>query len=257
MSVNTHKIHSEPSIYVYSAAVRIWHWVNALAILVLAISGYFIGSPMPTLSGEASDHFLMGYIRFIHFSAGYILVIFFVQRIYMFFVGGSIAREIFLHNILKPSYWKELWHEIRWYLFLEKEPKLYKGHNPLAIFFMHWMFLWPLIFMIFSGFAMYGEGTGSGTWANTYVTSWMIPLVGGNSFTLHTWHHIMMWVILIFVMIHVYVAVREDIMSRQSIISSMVSGWRNFKDDGKIEDIDNNDDGKLTDVEVSNWNKDR
>jgi Ni/Fe-hydrogenase 1 B-type cytochrome subunit len=37
-------------------------------------------------------------------------------------------------------------------------------------------------------------------------------------------------------MIHVYVAIREDIMSRQSIISSMISGWRNFKDDGKLED---------------------
>ena len=32
-------------------------------------------------------------------------------------------------------------------------------------------------------------------------------------------------------MIHVYVAIREDIMSRQSLISTMISGWRMFKDD--------------------------
>jgi Ni/Fe-hydrogenase 1 B-type cytochrome subunit len=32
-------------------------------------------------------------------------------------------------------------------------------------------------------------------------------------------------------MIHIYAAVREDIMSRQSLISTMVSGWRYFKDD--------------------------
>ena len=30
---------------------------------------------------------------------------------------------------------------------------------------------------------------------------------------------------------HVYAAVREDIMSRQSIVSTMVSGVRTFKDD--------------------------
>ena len=32
-------------------------------------------------------------------------------------------------------------------------------------------------------------------------------------------------------MIHMYVAIREDIMSRQSLVSTMISGWRFFKDD--------------------------
>jgi Ni/Fe-hydrogenase 1 B-type cytochrome subunit len=45
-----------------------------------------------------------------------------------------------------------------------------------------------------------------------------------------------MWVLICFVIIHIYVAVREDIMSRQSIMSSMISGWRTFKDDRPIED---------------------
>ena len=40
-----------------------------------------------------------------------------------------------------------------------------------------------------------------------------------------------MWIIVVFVMLHVYVAIREDIMSRQSLISTMISGWRMFKDD--------------------------
>ena len=61
---------------------------------------------------------------------------------------------------------------------------------------------------------------------------WVIPLAG-NSQNLHTIHHLGMWAIIIFVIIHVYAAVREDIMSRQSMISTMVSGWRMFKDDGK------------------------
>jgi Ni/Fe-hydrogenase 1 B-type cytochrome subunit len=53
----------------------------------------------------------------------------------------------------------------------------------------------------------------------------------GGSMAVHTWHHLGMWAILIFVIIHVYAAIREDIMSRQSMVSTMISGMRTFKDD--------------------------
>ena len=48
---------------------------------------------------------------------------------------------------------------------------------------------------------------------------------------MHTWHHVGMWVIVVFVIMHIYAAIREDIMSRQSMVSTMLSGWRLFKDD--------------------------
>ena len=40
-----------------------------------------------------------------------------------------------------------------------------------------------------------------------------------------------MWVLVIFIVVHIYAAVREDIMSRQSMISSMISGERQFRDE--------------------------
>ena len=43
------------SLYVFEVPVRIWHWVHALCITVLAITGYLIASPLPSMSGEASD----------------------------------------------------------------------------------------------------------------------------------------------------------------------------------------------------------
>lgn len=70
------------SVYVYEAPVRVWHWINALAITVLCVTGYLIGSPLPSVSGEASDHFLMGYIRFAHFAAGYVFAIGLAGRVY-------------------------------------------------------------------------------------------------------------------------------------------------------------------------------
>jgi len=65
---------------VYEGPLRLWHWVNALAIATLAVTGYLIGSPLPTQPGEASANFLMGYIRFAHFTAGYVLAVKWAKR---------------------------------------------------------------------------------------------------------------------------------------------------------------------------------
>ena len=89
-------------------------------------------------------------------------------------------------------------------------------------------FLWIAIFMCLSGFALYSEGLGAGSWADQ-AFGWMIPLLGG-SLDLHVWHRLGMWAIVLFVMIHVYAAIREDIMSKQSMVSTMISGFRMFKD---------------------------
>jgi Ni/Fe-hydrogenase 1 B-type cytochrome subunit len=223
MNANT-----QSAVYVYETPIRLWHWINALAIIILGITGYFIASPLPTMPGEASDNFLMGYIRFAHFAAGYIVLIGFLGRIYWAFVGNEHAREILIPPVFRKEFWAGVWHELKWYSFLAKEPLKYTGHNPLAVLAMHLMFVWGIVFMIFTGFALYGEGTGPGSWAHTFFSDWLIPLFG-QSMDVHTWHHLGMWWIILFVMIHVYVAIREDIVSRQSIVSSMISGWRSFK----------------------------
>jgi Ni/Fe-hydrogenase 1 B-type cytochrome subunit len=229
------KSHSEPAVYVYEAPLRLWHWVNALAIIVLSLTGYFIGSPLPTLSGEAIDHYLMGYIRFAHFAAGYILAVGFLFRIYWAFMGNHHARQLFTPPLFSRDFWGGVGHEVKWYLFMAKEPRKYIGHNPLAVLVMHFLFLWMLVFMIITGFALYGEGTGMGTWQFEWFSSWVIPLFG-QSQDVHTWHHLVMWAIICFMIIHIYVAIREDIMSRQSTVSTMISGWRMFKDNRVFDD---------------------
>jgi len=36
-------------------------------------------------------------------------------------------------------------------------------------------------------------------------------------------------VIIVFIILHVYAAIREDIMGRTSVVSTMISGHRTFK----------------------------
>jgi Ni/Fe-hydrogenase 1 B-type cytochrome subunit len=216
------------SVFVHEWPLRLWHWVNAAAILVLALTGYFIGSPLPSMPGEASAHFLMGYIRFAHFAAGYVMAVGLIGRVYWAYAGNHHARQLFILPLRSARFWTEILHEIKWYLFLVDEPKKYVGHNPLAQFSMFFLFTLNGIFMVVTGFALYAEGAGHGSWQDV-LFGWVIELAG-NTQNLHTIHHLGMWVMVCFVMVHVYAAIREDIMSRQSLISTMISGWRMFKD---------------------------
>lgn len=214
---------------VYEAPVRLWHWINVLAVVVLAVSGYIIANPLPSVPGEASEHFLMGYIRFAHFAAAYVFAVGFLGRIYWAVVGNRYARRIFYLPVWRRSWWEGVLHQARWYAFLDKEPRKYVGHNPLAHLSMFFMFTLTTIFMIFTGGAMYAEGAGRDSWQHA-VFGWVGTLFG-NSQNLHTWHHVGMWVIVVFAIIHVYVAIREEIMSRQTMLSAIIGGARMFKDD--------------------------
>ncbi|AOU97395.1 Ni/Fe-hydrogenase, b-type cytochrome subunit [Acidihalobacter yilgarnensis] len=222
---------STKPVYVYEAPVRLWHWINAGAITVLAITGYLIGSPPPSLSGQASQHYLMGDIRFIHFTAAYIFTIGLLGRMYWAFVGNRYSRELFLPPVFSGEWWRGLFFELRWYLFLERKPHDFVGHNPLAQIAMFCMFVLGSLFMICTGFALYAEELGPHSWAES-LFGWVVPLFGGNPQTVHTWHHLGMWFLICFVIAHVYIAVREDIVSRQTMVSTMINGWRVFKDRG-------------------------
>ncbi|MEW5965810.1 MAG: Ni/Fe-hydrogenase, b-type cytochrome subunit [Pseudomonadota bacterium] len=217
------------SVYVYEAPVRLWHWINAAAITVLSLTGYFIGKPLPTMPGEASANYLMGYIRFAHFTAGYVLAVGLLGRVYWAFVGNHHARELFWVPVFQKAYWAELFGMLKWYAFISAQPPgRYVGHNPLARLAMFSGFLLITLFMIVTGFALYGEGAQMGSWQEQ-LFGWVIPLFG-QSQDVHTWHRLGMWAMIMFVTFHVYAAIREDIMGRQSIVSTMISGYRTFKD---------------------------
>jgi Ni/Fe-hydrogenase 1 B-type cytochrome subunit len=215
------------TVFVYEAPVRLWHWVNALCIAVLAATGYLIARPLASVTGEASANFLMGYIRFAHFTAAYVFAVAFLVRVYWAFVGNHHARQLFYLPLLDAKWWRGAALEALWYLFLAKRPGKYVGHNPLAHLFMFLFMTLAAVLMICTGFALYGEGDQAGSWA-ARAFGWVIPLFGGSQ-AVHSWHHLGMWSIVCFALIHVYAAIREDIMSRQTMISAMISGQRTFR----------------------------
>jgi Ni/Fe-hydrogenase 1 B-type cytochrome subunit len=224
-----HDLANLKPVYVFEAPVRIWHWLHTLSFLALAATGYLIANPLPSLAGEASDHFMMGNIRLIHFISGYVFAIGFAVRIYWAVVGNRYARQIFYLPFWRKDWWRDLLYELRFYLFLTREQRKTLGHNPLAQTSMFFLNTLMTLFLIITGFALYGEGLGSGSWADKGF-GWIMPILGGGEAT-HNWHNMAMWIMLTFVVIHIYMAVRADIVGRASSVSTIINGWRLFKDD--------------------------
>jgi Ni/Fe-hydrogenase 1 B-type cytochrome subunit len=224
--MNVHVVKHFP-VYVWELPVRIWHWTMALCAVVLAATGYLIGSPLPSAGGEASSQFLFGYIRFAHFTAGYVFAVFFAMRVVWAFIGNRFARQIFLVpvNMLSGAWWKSFFDQALYYLYIKRDVRSWQGHDPLAMAAMFFMYVLGSVFMICTGFAMYGEGLGEQSWAFKAFSSWVMPLFGYAQ-AVHTWHHLGMWYLILFTMVHVYMVAFEDICARETIVSTMVNGWR-------------------------------
>ncbi|MBL8923518.1 MAG: Ni/Fe-hydrogenase, b-type cytochrome subunit [Myxococcaceae bacterium] len=216
------------SYYVYEAPVRLWHWLTAILVFGLSVTGYLIAVPPVSAEGDTNDLFRMGTIRELHFIAAYLLAIGMAWRGYWAIVHGQHARQIYYVPFWSLEWWKEVWGMVRWYLFLAKKHERWVGHNPLARASMFGMFTLGSTFMVLTGFGLYAEQAGLGSWQDT-LFGWTLSLFG-SSMALRTWHHVGMYLLLLFSAAHIYAAVRDDIMGRVSTISSMISGWRTFRD---------------------------
>jgi Ni/Fe-hydrogenase 1 B-type cytochrome subunit len=214
-------------VYVYESPVRIWHWVMMIAMLFLIATGYLIGSPPPSIGGEATFTYMFAYVRMIHFIAGMVFAVAFLVRIYWAIVGNRAARAIFIPPVWNGSWWRGLFSQTSYYLFLRRESELWVGHNPLAQFAMFAMYTLGTLFIIITGLALYAEQWGWGQWPMNLM-GWVF-VVFGDPQQVRTLHHLAMWYLVLFAVIHIYMAFREDIMSGESSIATMVNGVRTWK----------------------------
>ena len=214
-------------VYVYEAPVRIWHWVMMVAMIVLAVTGYLIGSPWSGPSRQATFTYFFGNIRLIHFLAAAVFVVAFVVRLYWAIAGNHHARSIFVPPVWSGSWWNGMFRQGLYYAFMKRESPLWIGHNPLAQFAMFAMFVLGTFVIILTGLSLFSEQYGWGSvWMNLF--GWVSVLLGGSGMV-RLVHHLAMYYLLIFAVIHMYMVLREDVMSGESVVGTMINGLRTFK----------------------------
>ena len=209
-------------IYVWEFPVRLYHWVNALCVVVLCVTGYLIGRPLAiTYSSEAYQQYWFGTVRFLHFVTAFVFFFNFLVRIYWGFVGNSYAKWT---NFLpgRRTQWQEM-AEVMKVDVLQTSAKsiITLGHNALAGFIYFLSFL-AFLFQSLTGFALYSSMSHS--WLPR-MFAWITPIMGGD-FAVRQWHHIFMWFFILFTLIHVYLVFYHDYLEGRGTTSSMVGGWK-------------------------------
>lgn len=219
-------------IKLWGLPLRVMHWIAALSIVALVVTGLYIGRPYFMSSGEASSHFLMGWFRFVHFTFAALLVMTGLVRVYWLLVGNRFERLPALFPV-RPRDWRNLIRMVRFYLLIhpERGPR-YLGHNPLQQLSYTLVFLVTTI-MVITGFAMYGQSNPGGMIYD--ATNWVNTLLGGAQITRFI-HHVFTWYFVIFVPMHVYLTIRADFWERQGTVSSIFSGGRFVPPNEAFED---------------------
>ena len=220
---DTSEVEPRKSIYVWELPVRITHWVNVITIGILTVTGIYIASPFIVTNGEATNQYLMGSMRFIHFVTAFVFTVSVLFRVYWAFVGNTYARwRQFIPT--RSARRRGMRRMLAFYLFLRRDPPAVVGHNPLAGVAYTVVFI-LFVLQVITGFALYSLPFDAGTFWPT-MFGWIIVVFGGQAVRLV--HDIIMWLILAFTVHHVYTCLLIDIEERSGLVSSIITGFKSL-----------------------------
>jgi Ni/Fe-hydrogenase 1 B-type cytochrome subunit len=195
-------------VFVFQLPTRIFHWINVLCVGALSITGYLIGDP-PVIQHSTEAYTLnwFGICRYIHFTTAWIFLVNWIFRIiWGFFLGNRWETWSNFIPVTKAK-WQEIRDVLMQDILLAKNKQHVSiGHNALAGF----SYMLLLLIVILTSIALLG-------WPSTWF---------GNEMFVRLLHHILMWVILIFSMIHIYLVFFHDYVEGRGETSSIISGWK-------------------------------
>ena len=205
-------------VYVWEFPVRFTHWINVICLLALSVTGFYVGDPF--IYAQSADQYIMGWMRFIHFVAAYVFVMSLIIWLYWSFVGNRYACITSLFPVSGQD-WKFLVEELKFYLLLSKRVPHTLGHTALqgwADLFIILVFL----FQVFSGFALYSVTHTGMIW--TILGAWLLSYMDLQ--TLRLFHHLAMYVILAFTILHIYISWMSDNAKKNGMLMSIINGYK-------------------------------
>ena len=217
------------AVYEFSIGTRLTHWLRAISIIVLVGTGFYLSYVFQApISSSEPVNFMQAKYRFAHEVAGFVLLACAVFKCYLFFADKVSKREkISFKNVLNPRIWVE---QIKFYLFLGKHPKIEGVYNPLQ-FVSYVLFYIVIAGILLTGLILYSHTYHNGLGGVLGSLLSPIEALFGGLAEVRTWHRILMWAIIIFVPIHIYMAVFNTIKGKDGAIDAIFGGYR-FERDG-------------------------
>jgi len=196
---------------VWSGALRVGHWLLALCVLALLISGWALSSGLADKLQPWRD---------VHVTAGALLGIALLFRILLLITGRAPTDR--WRDCLPLT--RQQWHAVRamlvFYLSLGRVPlPAWYGHNPL----------WGPLYLLL--FALLGLGVATGLLIARHDPSSLLQLAATPwwlGWTLPEWHLGLAWVTGGFSVAHVLSVFLHDARGTTSEISAMVNGHKIF-----------------------------
>jgi len=174
------------------------HWVHVVSMFTLVFTGFYIHYPFFT--GP------MGTMRTTHFVAMFVLIVTTVLRVYWAFAGrgsaGTGSRRLvpdWEHFAPEPENRGQLLETVKYYLFLRRShPRSAKFNTLQKSTYILWLLL--IIAQAITGFAM---------WSPTAGFFQPLSYALGGITQVRVDHYLIMWLFIVTLMIHVYLAVAE------------------------------------------------
>lgn len=214
-----HSAEDRTRVYVWDAVVRTVHWLVAGAITVLCITGLYMAFPFQSSGGTVTPHFLMGWVKTIHSYAAIVFTLSVLARVVWMFLGPPQASWREFIPVTRRR-WRAFAKTLRYYTLLSVDNAASVGHNALAgVAYTTVYVLYGV--MIVTGLALYGSSARVSS--PMHVFHGLAPLIGGLQ-TARFVHHLVMWLLIGFVIHHLYSALLSSKLERTGELDSMFSG---------------------------------
>jgi Ni/Fe-hydrogenase 1 B-type cytochrome subunit len=208
-------------VYVWDLTVRITHWTIAASIVVLSVTGFYIGWPFLIAAGPATEVFIMGWMRIVHFYAAVAFTAAVIARVIWMFAGPPLVRWTQFVPTTRERF-RDMWETFKFYIFIKAEPPPSVGHNALAG--AAYLAIFGLYFgMIATGWGLYAIDARFDSTSRIFLP--FLALFGGPQ-TSRWLHHVGMWLLLGFVIQHVYSSILMAKIEKTGTMDSIFSGWK-------------------------------
>ena len=233
---------------------RIIHWTFFLAIIDNIITGFYIAYPFLMFgispaqadslskgvlnSGETNQAFIMTWMRDFHFIGAVLIDVIFIVWLYLAFF--SWKEPLYKSFIPFGDKIEEAWKMIKHYFTLKDRPETGRYQDPLnAIIFTIFHLL--ILLQMLTGFQMYvASFTGTSAvgawwpWLMHFSTDWTLVIFGGlTGVTLV--HLFIMWLIIIFIVYHIYIEVWRSVMWKEGDILIPFGGYKYMRNKSEPE----------------------